>query len=338
MSAPVQRPALIVADGWRDYQLIDCGDGMKQERWGEFTLVRPDPQVIWPRQGAADGIAAKPVPERWEKWDGFYHRSEQGGGSWEFRRPLPEHWKIRYHPLGLTFKIRPTSFKHTGLFPEQAVNWEWFSALIKSACTGSGEPGGTAGRGVRGEQGRTITVLNLFGYTGAATVAAAKAGAGVCHVDAAEGMVKWSRENAALSGLANAPVRYIVDDCLKFVRREHKRGRRYDAIIMDPPTYGRGATGEMWKLEDHLWELLVACRDLLSERPLFFLINAYTARLSPTVVANLLSELMHGRGGSQAGGAAGSEGAITAGEVGLPIQRDGKVLPCGIYGRWEAAP
>ncbi len=298
MTAPVHRPALIVADGWKDYQLLDCGDGMKHERWGPYTLVRPDPQIIWPRRAGPD----------WKEWDGYYHRSEKGGGKWEYRKPLPDSWKVAYDRLGLTFRIHPTSFKHTGLFPEQAVNWDWFSTRIKAAKAAGREP----------------TVLNLFGYTGAATCAAAKAGASVCHVDAAEGMVKWCKENAALSGLADAPVRYIVDDCLKFVRRELKRGRRYDAIIMDPPTYGRGSTGEMWKLEDHLWELLSECRALLSDRPEFLLINAYTARLSPTVVGNLLTELMHGRGGT-----------ITAGEVGLPIRADGKVLPCGIYGRWE---
>ncbi len=299
MSASVQRPSLIVADAWQDYCLLDAGEGMKQEQWGAYTLVRPDPQIIWPRR--------KPGP--WENWDGFYHRSEKGGGKWEFRRPLPDSWKISYAPLGLAFRIHPTSFKHTGLFPEQAVNWDWFTARIRQARA----------------TGREVNVLNLFGYTGAATCAAAKAGAAVCHVDAAEGMVKWCKENAALSGLANAPIRYLVDDCLKFVRREKKRGRTYDAIIMDPPTYGRGSTGEMWKLEDHLWELLCECRDLLSPTPLFFLINAYTARLSPCVVGNLLSELLHGHGGT-----------LTAGEVGLPIAADGKVLPCGIYGRWEA--
>ncbi len=302
MPSPVQRPSLIIADRWQDYQLIDCGDGMKQERWGAYTLVRPDPQIIWPRHGKTPG-------GKWENWDGFYHRSETGGGKWETRREMPDQWKISYAPLGLTFKIHPTSFKHTGLFPEQAVNWDWFSGKIKTARA----------------SGREISVLNLFGYTGAASVAAAAAGASVCHVDAAEGMVKWCRENAALSGLADAPVRYIADDCLKFVRREIKRGRHYDAIIMDPPTFGRGSTGEMWRLEDHLWELLLECRALLSEQPLFFLINAYTARHSPTVVANLLAELFSGR-----------KGAITAGEVGLPIQSDGKILPCGIYGRWES--
>lgn len=300
MPTPAQRPALIVADRWRDYELLDCGDGLKQERWGPYTLVRPDPQIIWPRAGAAPG-------GKWEKWDGFYHRSESGGGRWEFRRPLPDHWTIGYG--GLTFKIHPTSFKHTGLFPEQAVNWDWAGAKIKASR----------------QTGREVSVLNLFGYTGAATCAAAAAGANVCHVDAAEGMVKWCRENAALSGLSAAPIRYITDDCLKFAKREIKRGRRYDAVIMDPPTYGRGSTGEMWRLEDHLWELLLECRALLSEQPLFFLINAYTARLSPTVVANLLSGLFPGRGG-----------LITAGEVGLPVQADGKTLPCGIYGRWEA--
>jgi 23S rRNA (cytosine1962-C5)-methyltransferase len=302
MPAPVQRPELIVADRWREYQLLDCGDGLKQERWGPYTLVRPDPQIVWPRHGGAPGAP-------WTTWDGYYHRSASGGGRWEFRQPLPEHWTIRYEALGLTFKIRPTSFKHTGLFPEQAVNWEWFSAKLKAARAA----------------GRETSVLNLFGYTGAATVAAAAAGASVCHVDAAEGMVKWCRENAALSGLAAAPVRYIADDCLKFVRRELKRGRRYDAIVMDPPTYGRGSAGELWRLEDNLWELLRECRELLCDRPLFFLVNAYTARLSPTVVANLLTELLGTR-----------SGAITAGEVGLPIRADGKVLPCGIYGRWEA--
>jgi 23S rRNA (cytosine1962-C5)-methyltransferase len=305
MAIPVNRPSLLVADRWRDYQLLDCGSGMKQERWGPYTLVRPDPQVLWPRRHPA-GPAADGT-ETWAEWDGFYHRSDSGGGRWEFRRELPDHWEIGYEALGLKFKIRPTSFKHTGLFPEQAVNWDWFSPKIRAARA----------------KGQTPVVLNLFGYTGAATCAAAAAGAEVCHVDAAEGMVKWCRENAALSGLADAPIRYIADDCLKFVRRERKRGRRYDAVIMDPPTYGRGSTGEMWRLEDNLWELLTECRALLSEQPMFFLINAYTARLSPTVVANLLSELMGGRG------------AITAGEVGLPIQCDGKVLPCGIYGRWE---
>jgi 23S rRNA (cytosine1962-C5)-methyltransferase len=315
MPAPAQRPGLLLADRWNDYQLLDCGDGLKQERWGQFTLVRPDPQVLWPRSssnpittsGGEHGQIT--AAQDWENWDGFYQRNERGGGRWEFRRPLPESWTVRYRPLGLTFKIRPTSFKHTGLFPEQAVNWDWISQKIKTG----------------GEPDRTISVLNLFGYTGAATCAAAAAGASVCHVDAAEGMVKWCRENAALSGLADAPIRFLADDCLKFVRREQRRGHRYDAVIMDPPTYGRGGEGELWRLEDHLWPLLAECKKILRDRPLFFLINAYTARLSPTVIANLLAGLLSDRGGT-----------ITAGEVGLPIVADGKILPCGIYGRWEA--
>ncbi len=293
-----ERSGFLLADRWTEYRLLDCGDGMKQERWGPYTLVRPDPQIIWPRHGQPPGAS-------WGGWDGFYHRSASGGGRWEFRRPLPEHWTIRYAPLNLTFKIRPTGFKHTGLFPEQAVNWDWCVAKIRAA-------------------GRAVSVLNLFGYTGAATCATAAAGASVCHVDAAEGMVKWCRDNAALSGLATAPIRYIADDCLKFVRRELKRGRRYDAIIMDPPTYGRGGGGELWKLEDHLWGLLADCRRLLSDRPLFFVINAYTARLSPTVVLNLLAELLPA-----------GEGQTSTGEIGLPIASDGRTLPCGIYGRWE---
>ncbi len=301
MSTVQSPPSLAIANGWQHYQLLDAGMDMKLERWGRFTLVRPDPQVIWPRRAG---------PE-WTEWDGYYHRSDKGGGQWEFHTKLPDSWHLDYAPLGLRFRISPTSFKHTGLFPEQAVNWEWCTARIRAATA----------------RGREVSVLNLFGYTGGATCAAAKAGAQVCHVDAAEGMVKWCRENAALSGLADAPIRFIVDDCLKFVRRELRRGRRYDAIIMDPPSYGRGSSGEMWKLETHLWELLTECGQLLSDDPVFFLINAYTARLSPTVITNLLAELAHGRG---------LGGTIHGGEVGLPIQADGKVLPCGVYGRWEA--
>ena len=283
---------LMLADGWQDYQLLDTGGGLKLERWGEAVLVRPDPQIIWPQQS------------KWDKWDGWYHRSDTGGGRWEFRRTLPESWTLRYGAL--TFKIRPTDFKHTGLFPEQAVNWDWCAEKIRTA-------------------GREVSVLNLFGYTGAATVAAAAAGASVCHVDASKGVVQWCRENAALSGLSAAPIRYIADDCLKFVTREARRGRRYDAIIMDPPAYGRGAAGEVWKLEEHLWPLLAECRSLLSDRPLFLLINSYTSKLSPLVIGNLLAELMAKHGGN-----------ITVGELGLPSQRNAKVLPCGIYGRWES--
>ena len=286
---------LRLADRWEDYQLLDTGGGLKLERWGEAVLVRPDPQVIWPQRGA-----------KWSGWDGWYHRSETGGGRWEFRRTLPESWTLRYGAL--TFKIRPTDFKHTGLFPEQAVNWDWCAQQIRAARAA----------------GREVSVLNLFGYTGAATVAAAAAGASVCHVDASKGVVQWCRENAALSGLAAAPIRYITDDCLKFVTREARRGRRYDAIIMDPPAYGRGAAGEMWKIEENLWPLLAECRALLNDRPLFLLINSYASKLSPLVIGNLLAELMAKHGGT-----------LTVGELGLPSQRNGMVLPCGIYGRWE---
>lgn len=292
---------MIHADKWHEYQLLDCGEGMKQERWGAFTLVRPDPQIVWPRHAREPGA-------KWEAWDGYYHRSDTGGGKWEFRRPLPDSWTLKYDSLGLTFKIKPTGFKHTGLFPEQAANWEWCSEKIRAAV----------------QSGRSVKVLNLFGYTGAASCAAAAAGAEVCHVDASEGMVKWCKENAKLSGLADAPIRYIVDDCLKYVQREKRRGRVYDAIIMDPPTYGRGSGGEMWKLEDSLWQLLSECRGILSEQPVFFLINAYTARLSPTVAGNLLLELLSGQ-----------KGRIEAGEIGLPIRADGKTLPCGIFARWS---
>lgn len=293
----VSSPSLLLADQWQDYQLLDAGDGMKCERWGGYTLVRPDPQILWPRRNG------KP----WTGWDAYYHRSEKGGGRWEFKRALPEHWNVRYRDL--TFKIKPTSFKHTGLFPEQAVNWDWCTQRIAAARSA----------------GRDVSVLNLFGYTGAASVAAAAAGAQVCHVDAAKGMVDWCGENVVASGMDRSAVRYIVDDCVKFVRREVKRGRRYEALIMDPPSYGRGANGELWKLETHLWDLLRECRAVLADQPLFFLINAYTTGLSPTVLANLLDGLLHDQGG-----------LITTGEVGLPIQADGKVLPCGIYGRWEA--
>jgi 23S rRNA (cytosine1962-C5)-methyltransferase len=286
---------LLLADRWQDYQLLDTGGGMKLERWGDAILVRPDPQIIWPRPD--DGM--------WKKWDGWYHRSETGGGRWEFRRTLPESWHLRYDDL--TLKIRPTDFKHTGLFPEQAVNWDWCMQKIRAARA----------------TGREVSVLNLFGYTGAATVACAAAGANVCHVDASKGVVQWCRENAALSGLAAAPIRYITDDCLKFTQREARRGRRYDAIILDPPAYGRGSAGEVWKIEEHLWPLLLECRALLSEQPLFLLINSYASKLSPLVLGNLLTELLPRHAGR-----------ITVGELGLPSQRNA-ILPCGIFGRWE---
>lgn len=285
-----------VAKDWKDYELLDAGNGEKLERWGRFVLRRPDPQAIWP-----------PVTEheRWHDADGHYHRSSSGGGHWEFRTALPERWQIAYGPL--RFYVRPTNFKHTGLFPEQAVNWRWIMDRISRA-------------------GRPIRVLNLFAYTGGATVAAAAAGAEVCHVDAARGMVQWAKENAALSGLAEAPIRYIIDDVFKFVRREERRGRRYDAIIMDPPVYGRGPNGELWKLEDHLYPFLETCARILSERPLFVLVNAYTAGLSPAAIGNMLHLAFRRTRG----------GVLDCGEIGLPIAGTGLHLPCGIYGRWIA--
>ena len=284
----------LLAQDWRDYELLDAGEGMKLERWGDAVLARPDPQAIWPRTFA------------WKKWDAWYHRSQKGGGQWEFRRKLPASWQIQYKHL--KFKIAPTGFKHTGLFPEQAANWDWCSNLIREAKNA----------------GRSVSVLNLFGYTGAATVAAAAAGASVCHVDAAKGMVEWCRENARLSGEEKSPIRYIVDDCVAFVQREVRRGNRYDAIIMDPPSYGHGADGEVWKIEAQLWPLLEACRKLLSEDPLFFLLNTYTTGLSPTALANVMTRLLENHGGT-----------LATGEVGLPIGKDGKLtLPCGIYARW----
>jgi 23S rRNA (cytosine1962-C5)-methyltransferase len=300
MPAPVivTSPPLLLADQWRDYELLDAGEGMKMERWGRTTLVRPDPQILWKSRASKE----------WRGWDGWYHRSEKGGGQWEMKGTVPESWKIGYKDL--RFIVRPTSFKHTGLFPEQAVNWDWCGDKIRAAKA----------------TGREVSVLNLFGYTGAASVAAAMAGAQVCHVDAAKGMVQWCGDNVEASGLPRNAVRYIVDDCVKFVQRELRRGKRYDALIMDPPSYGRGAGGEVWKLETHLADLVRECGAVLAEEPLFFLINAYTTGLSPTVLGNLLGDVMEARGGR-----------VSTGEVGLPIRADGRVLPCGIYGRWEGA-
>jgi 23S rRNA (cytosine1962-C5)-methyltransferase len=289
---------LMLAEGWTDYELLDTGDGLKRERWGDTILVRPDPQIIWPRQAES----------RWQEWDGYYHRSDTGGGRWEFRRPLPESWTMQYGEL--TLKIRPTDFKHTGLFPEQAVNWDWSAKKIRA----------------RKLQTNDVSVLNLFGYTGAATLASAAAGASVCHVDASKGVVQWCRENAALSKLNDSPIRYIADDCLKFTAREARRGRHYDGIILDPPAYGRGAAGEIWKIEEDLWPLLLECRALLSERPLFLIINSYASKLSPLLIGNLLTKLMAKHGGR-----------VMVGELGLPSEREGIVLPCGICGRWESA-
>jgi len=285
-----------IASSWEDYRILDAGDGEKIERWGEVVLRRPDPQVIWPWSG--------PESIR-EQVQAHYHRSRSGGGEWEMRTRIPARWAVHYGQL--SFRVEPTGFKHTGLFPEQAVNWDWMVRCIRSA-------------------GRQASVLNLFAYTGGATVACASAGANVCHVDASKGMVAWARENLAISGLESAPVRFIVDDCLKFVQREARRGKKYDAIIMDPPSYGRGPNGELWKLEDELYGLVRACMEVLSETPLFCLINSYTTGFSPQVPANLLLQLM-----------GGGHGRISSGEVGLPIGESGMVLPCGTFARWEEA-
>ncbi|KKO53870.1 class I SAM-dependent methyltransferase [Paenibacillus sp. DMB20] len=286
---------MYVADDWKDYEVIDTGGGEKLERWGDVILRRPDPQIIWPIKNEG-GI--------WRNVHGHYHRSSSGGGSWEMKKTLPERWSISYDQL--KFHIRPTNFKHTGLFPEQAANWRWMMNKVSNA-------------------GRPISVLNLFAYTGGATVAAAYAGAQVVHVDAAKGMVQWAKENLALSGLADRPVRFITDDVFKFVQREKRRGNKYDAIIMDPPSYGRGPGGETWKLEQSLYPFLESCLDILSDKPLFLLINSYTTGISPTVLKNMLSMTLQPKYG----------GTISAGEIGLPITQSGLNLPCGILGRWE---
>jgi len=314
---------LLVADGWRDYELVDAGAGERLERWGEFTLRRPDPQVLWPRH-----LDAK----RWDRADAIYHRSASGGGRWEFRRTLPERWTMRYasasRGVALAFHVRPTGFKHTGLFPEQAVNWEWMMETIAAARGKHADE--TTSANARGRtnmrEGSGARVLNLFAYTGGATVAATAAGATVCHVDSAKGMVAWAKENLALSGLADRPARFLVDDVMKFAQREKRRGNLYDAIVMDPPSFGRGTSGETWKIEKALLPLVEAARDILSERPLFFLINSYTTGLSPRVLDNVLRTTVGARFG----------GATHSGEVGLPIASSGLVLPCGIYARWEA--
>ena len=284
-----------ISDGWRDYELLDCSSGERLERWGKHILVRPDPQVIWDTPRMHGG---------WNNPDARYSRSG-GGGAWE-RNTLPSSWKINYGSL--RFNVRPMNFKHTGLFPEQAVNWDFIRDSIQGA-------------------GREISVLNLFSYTGAATVAAAAAGASVCHVDAAKGMVAWARENAAGSGLAEAPIRWIVDDCRKFVEREIRRGRRYDAIIMDPPSYGRGPGGEIWKLEDSLWSFASLCREILSEQPLFVLINSYTTGLAPASLKYISDSIFTVAFGG------GSESR----ELGLPVTSSGLALPCGAASRWLGA-
>lgn len=282
-----------IANQWKDYEVIDTSTGEKLERWGKYLLVRPDPQVIWNTPKNHSG---------WKKKNGHYHRSAKGGGEWEFF-DLPQEWSIQYKEL--TFHLKPFSFKHTGLFPEQAVNWDWFSELIKEA-------------------GRPIKVLNLFAYTGGATLSAAKAGASVTHVDASKGMVNWAKENAAASGLADAPIRWLVDDCVKFVEREIRRGNHYDAIIMDPPSYGRGPKGEIWKIEESIFPFVQLTTQLLSDRPLFMLINSYTTGLQPAVLTYMLETAVVSKFG----------GHVESSEIGLPVSSNGLTLPCGASGRW----
>lgn len=291
-----------LADQWNDYEVIDCSKGEKLERWGDYLLVRPDPQVIWDTPKKEKG---------WRKMNGHYHRSSKGGGEWEFFQ-LPKEWTIQYSlPINkkLTFHLKPFSFKHTGLFPEQAANWNWFSQLIADAVS----------------KGRQVKVLNLFAYTGGATLAAAAAGASVTHVDASKGMVTWAKENAISSGLKDAPIRWLVDDCVKFVEREIRRGNHYDAIIMDPPSYGRGPKGEIWKIEESVYPLIQLCSQILTDNPLFFLINSYTTGLQPAVLSYMISTVL-----------GTANGTVTASEIGLPVSSNGLVLPCGASGRYEA--
>lgn len=280
-----------LADGWSEYEVLDTSNGEKLERWGEYTLVRPDPQVIWNTKRTLPG---------WKSNNGHYHRSNKGGGEWEFHG-LPQEWTIDYEKLGLTFHLKPFSFKHTGIFPEQATNWEWFSSLIKNA-------------------GRPIKVLNLFAYTGGATIAAAKAGASVTHVDASKGMVTWAKENAASSGLEQAPIRWLVDDCAKFIEREIRRGNTYDGIIMDPPSYGRGPKGEIWKIEDSIYPFIELTSKVLSDHPLFFLISSYTTGLQAGVLTHMMKTAVLSDT---------RKGHVDAQEIGLPIRNSDLVLPCG---------
>lgn len=299
---------MFTADGWTDYEILDASGGEKLERWGRFLLVRPDPQVIW-------NTERRDV--RWGKANARYHRSRSGGGEWEFM-DLPGQWQIAYQldSSRLTFHLKPFAFKHTGLFPEQAANWEWFSRIIRRAASG----------GRSAQAGDPVRVLNLFAYTGGATIAAAAAGAAVTHVDASKGMTQWAKENALSSGLDRAPIRWLTDDCRKFVEREIRRGNHYDGIIMDPPSYGRGPKGEIWKIEDSLHELVRLTSSLLSDRPLFYLINSYTTGLAPAVLAYLIQTEVVLRFG----------GHVDCQEVGLPVTDSGLVLPCGAAGRWEA--
>ena len=295
---------MFIANEWKDYEVIDCSAGEKLERWGDYLLVRPDPQVIWDTKKEHRG---------WKKMNGHYHRSAKGGGEWEFF-DLPQQWSIHYNSPSfekqLTFNLKPFSFKHTGLFPEQATNWDWFGKLISDEKKKNPD--------------KQIKVLNLFAYTGGATLASAAAGANVTHVDASKGMVNWAKENAESSGLRDMPIRWIVDDCVKFVEREIRRGNHYDAIIMDPPSYGRGPKGEIWKIEDAIYPLVQLCGQLLSDEPLFFLINSYTTGLQPAVLSYMMNTVLKKY-----------HGTIKADEIGLPVSSNGLVLPCGASGRFE---
>ncbi len=283
-----------IADQWKDYEILDTSSKEKLERWGKYILVRPDPQVLWDTKHEHVG---------WKKKNGHYHRSSSGGGEWDFFQ-LPNEWSIHYRDL--TFHLKPFSFKHTGLFPEQAVNWDWCSTIIKKA-------------------NRPIKVLNLFAYTGGATLSALAAGASVTHVDASKGMVSWAKENAATSGLSEKPVRWIVDDCVKFVEREIRRGNTYDAIIMDPPSYGRGPKGETWKIEENIFSFIKLCANLLSKEPLFYLVNSYTTGLQPAVLSYMLNLTLTKKYG----------GFVEAEEIGIPVTNSGLILPCGASGRWS---
>ena len=284
-----------IASNWQDYEILDMANGEKLEKWGKYMLVRPDPQIIWNK---------KTYENKWKEANAVYNRSKTGGGSWNYKTKLPDAWKIKYKDL--TFNIKLMGFKHTGLFPEQAVNWDWMMEKIKNAK-------------------REIKVLNLFAYTGGASVACLHAGASVCHVDSSKGMVAWAKENVISSGLQDRKIRYIVDDVVKFVEREIRRGNTYDAIIMDPPSYGRGANGEVWQFEDSINNLVELCMRVLSGNPLFFLINSYTTGISSTVLSNILKLNMNDK----------YKGKITSGEIGLPMKGSELILPCGIYGRWE---
>ncbi len=283
-----------VANNWKDYEILDMANGEKLERWGNVVLIRPDPQIIWKN---------KSFPEKWNKANARYNRSSSGGGAWKYNSKVPENWQIKYKDL--VFNIKPMGFKHTGLFPEQAVNWDWMISKIQNAK-------------------REIKVLNLFAYTGGATVACSYAGASVCHVDSSKGMTTWAKENIGASGLKDRPVRFIVDDVVKFVNREIRRGNKYDGIIMDPPSYGRGTNGEVWKFEDNISDLVELCSKVLSDKPLFFLINSYTTGISSTVLENILRLNIK------------KDGKFSHGEIGLPMTNSKLILPCGIYGKWES--